>query len=490
MSRWIEFYENHPFQGIWNTLKTNIDVAKVDDETVFTSVKELARLKKVISYIDDMLHSIDPELVPMTTWDTFNTQANLCDQQIVTFNSNRDISHIKSANSHADNLLTYIRPYMVIGGEAGKALQESAKQYSKAMNEYIESFQNKSSELLEDIKNNKLEADTLQSNIQTTNSLVDQFKIKLFGDEEKTSGIESKIDHFAETIKSKLDAITALHDEALVGDDTNPSTKSLIESVKQGALSGQKSIEDAYNKVAAEVKDLDTFHIKIFGKTNDAGEREGGLAGELDLRVKALIDFEDKQVIKYNALNEKIESLIPGATSAGLASAYKDMKLSFDKPIKNATYVHFFSIGLLIVMSIAFSIEINKGESWFTFAKFDNINAVLIALAQKIPFYGAVIWLAHVASKRRSENQRLQQEYAHKEALAKSYDSYKTQLELLGDEDKTMQKEFIMKAIDAIAFNASQTLDGMHGDNHPTFDLVGKVLDTVTEIKDVVKKAS
>lgn len=488
MSRWIELFENHPFQVVWNALKANIDAAKVDDETVVTSVKELARLKKVISYIDVMLNSIDPELVPVSTWDNFNAQAVQCDQQIVNFNNNRNIGHIQTANSHADNLLTYIRPYMVIEGKAGKALQESAKQYSKVIDQYIGSFQSKSSELLVDIKKNKLEADTLQSDIQATSDLVDQFKVKLFGDEENTDGIENKIDQFVETLETKVDEINVFHDETLVGDDKNVSTKNTITLAKQKVLSDKESIEEALNNVAVEVKDLDTFHAKIFGKIDAEGKQEGGLAGELDKRINALIDFEGKQIIKYNTLNEQIETLLPGATSAGLASAYKDMKESFNNPIKNATYVYLFSIGLLVAASFVFSIESIGGENWIEFVKFDNWDAVLKGLVYRIPFYGAVIWLAYVASKRRSEYQRLQQEYAHKEALAKSYDSYKKQLESLDNEDKTMQKEFIMKAIDAIAYNASQTLDGKHGDNHPTFDLVGKVLDTVTEIKGVIKK--
>lgn len=274
----------------------------------------------------------------------------------------------------------------------------------------------------------------------------------------------------------------------LVGDDKNLSTKSAITLAKQKVLSDQKSIDDALNSVNIEVKELDTFHTKIFGKVNDDGKLEGGLADELDKRVSALSDFESKQIIRYKALNDKIENLLPGATSAGLATAYKTMKESFDDPIKKATSVYYLSIGLLLAASFLFSIESIGGETLISFVQFDNWDAVLKGLAYRMPIYGAIIWLAYVASKRRSESQRLQQEYAHKEALAKSYDSYKTQLESLDNEDKLMQKEFIMKTIDAIAYNASQTLDGKHGDNHPTFDLVGKILNTVTEIKGAVTK--
>lgn len=113
MSRWIDQFETHTFQSEWNKLKEALDEATFDDETVITSVTELARLKKVISYLDGMIKSIDPELVPLNIWDQFNQQSVNCFNQIVSFNSNKDIGHIANANANADNLLTYIRPYMV-----------------------------------------------------------------------------------------------------------------------------------------------------------------------------------------------------------------------------------------------------------------------------------------------------------------------------------------------------------------------------------------
>ena len=84
--------------------------------------------------------------------------------------------------------------------------------------------------------------------------------------------------------------------------------------------------------------------------------------------------------------------------------------------------------------------------------------------------------MAVFSSKRRSEVQRLQQEYAHKEALAKSYDSYKTQIEQLEKGDQAMLLKLIENSIQTIAHNASETLDGKHGDGTPFQELLKMLL--------------
>lgn len=152
MSRWIDQFNTHPFQATWLNLKDIADNLKIDDETVTTSVKELARLRKTIAYIDGMINSIDPELVPIGTWDNFNTQANVCYQEMQNFISNRNIGHIQNANSNIDNLFTYVRPYMVIDGNMGNILQDSIKHYATTINDYINSFIATSSELITNIQ--------------------------------------------------------------------------------------------------------------------------------------------------------------------------------------------------------------------------------------------------------------------------------------------------------------------------------------------------
>lgn len=477
MSRWVQKFNDHPFHAEWEKLLAELKTAKVDDQTIDTSVQELARLKKVVIFIDEIVSSIDPELIPLSTWDHFNSQATPCAQQIARFNSNRDINHIQEANARADNLITYVRPYMVAEGKAAKAMQVAAQEYVKVVSGYMESFKASAERLLGEIQSMKTEAKKSQSEIQLSYDSVEELNVKLFGNEGQ-GGLEEKIVTCASQVEENANEINIFYNGTLVGDAKNPSKKQLLADAEEEIITKQAEINKILSDVDQKEDDLAGFYTKIFGKPNEDGVREGGLLKDFEDRITKLGQFENKQVEKYNTLNEQIESLLPGATSAGLAAAYGDLKVSFNKPIQNATIVFLGSIGLMFCVAILSSFKIG-GDSWFELYNFDAWESVLKGLVYKTPIYVPIIWLAFVASKRRSEYQRLQQEYAHKEALAKSYDSYKKQLESLDDQDKSMQKELIRKEVDAIAYNASQTLDGHHGDKHPAQDLLGKISDKV-----------
>ena len=366
-------------------------------------------------------------------------------------------------------------------------MHESAKQYAKAIDEYLEGFQAKATELLAEIQGNSVDATNLRNDTYTAYEAADQFSLKLLGDEDNLDSIKSKVDDFVKSINNFYNEINEFHEETLVDTAVGPSTKKLITQAKEDVTAKQVEITALLESVTREAEDLESFHTKIYGVPNKLGELEGGLLKDFDARVVKLSDFEIKQIDKYTALNKEIENLLPGATSAGLATAYRQMKRSFDTPIRVFEKVFYGAVALLIVTAL---FSMFDSVSWYEvkFAKFDTWDSALKALLNKLPLYGALIWLAFFASKRRSENQRLQQEYAHKEALAKSYNSYKKQIEALDDDDQSMQKAFIEKAVDAIAFNASQTLDGKHGDNHPAHDLLGKAMDTLADIKAAVIK--
>jgi hypothetical protein len=281
-----------------------------------------------------------------------------------------------------------------------------------------------------------------------------------------------------------------LHDELLVGE---ASTKINISEAEEAIDLSKNKIEGWINTVSGQIKQLGVFHTKIYGeKDGVTGEVTSGLQYELDLRASQLALLEKDQVTKHQLLFNKIEALLPGATSAGLASSYKDLKDKFANPIKLYTMAFYGSLLLLVFAAVVMSIQKISftPEIAIQFVEVKEWDYIFKAILYKIPFIAPVLWLAIFSSTRRSQYERLQQEYAHKEALATSYESYKKQIQdLKGDSDE-LQKELISKAINAIAYNASVTLDGKHEDKLPMQQLLEKFsVDDMKKLVELVKKA-
>lgn len=470
MSKWTIEFENHPFQQTWLSLKEQVDQITLDDESVETDVAEVARLRKVVAYLSDLLENIDPELTPSSTWKNFNAQATPCLAEVTSYNSNRNIGHITNANAHADNLLTYVRPYMVLPKMAAEALSSSGAAYVKTAEDYIYNIGEKVKLIVAEVDALKTKAETSSVEIEKSKSNVGDLEILLFG-EDKASGLKKEFNELLTEVTTHHDAINEAYNELLVGEGDVLSTKQEIVEAKSESIKKQKEIEQLLAAASAEITELEKFHATIFGKVKDDGTRAGGLDKNLEALKTKLVNFEKEQSERYTALNKEIESLLPGATSAGLATAYREMKDSFNKPIRNSSILFYISVATLVIASFVLAVQ-SIGWWFITFKPMDTWDSIFRAISYKLPFIAPVVWLAFYATKRRSEAQRLQQEYAHKEALAKSYNSYKKQITELGEKDDKLLTELIRKAIEAISHNASATLDGKHGDKMPAQEVI------------------
>ncbi|MFB2685940.1 hypothetical protein ACE02B_12130 [Shewanella mangrovisoli] len=483
MSRWTELFHNHQFQLTWRQIVDLSDDIVVDDNTVVTSVEEVARFNKVVTFIDGLLSSCDPELIPNSTWDSFYNQSNACFQHLINYQNTRNIGYVQHANNSLDNLLTYIRPYQVVAGSAAKSAAASFVAYTKIIDKNLSSFQNEAKKILNDINEQKERSLSYAEEADTANVRIQELNLSYFDDSEKES-LSSKVNRLEDEIERNCQQIMDYKARLLEGDSNSLSISSEIEIAFEKAVSNSQEISSFLQEVKSRVFDLKSFHVVVFCDKNEKGEFEGGLKSEIAAREKHLDQFKKVQEEKYKALNDEIESLLPGATSAGLATAYHDLKVSFDNPIKN--YSRLFYGSILFLIAVAF-VSVTQEFGWF-YVKFVNVTDLTNLFSNilyKLPLVIPVIWLALFTSKRRSETLRLQQEYAHKEALAKSYQNFKTQIEALDQSEPELMKKLLSSAIDAVSKNASDTLDKKHGDKTPVHEGVDGLISSMEKLKKV-----
>lgn len=478
MSRWQEEFNNHSFQAQWLDLKKRADSIVLLDETITTDVEELARLRKVVTYIDNLLISADPELLPANIWENSNIQTSKVIQQLNEFSNNYNIGHLRNANNHLDNILSYIRPYVVSTKDSAKAAGRAFNEYSRTVRKCIDTLNEETGVAIESIENYKAQAEAIFTSATVIQEKIKNYESFLFIDSDNEDSLESRIEELYKDIKDQYNKIEDYHDQLTKGDEEESAIILQIETAKNNALDHSNTISDALKDTEDKLAELKNFYNKIYGKENDNGEVEGGLQKELITRSKDLEDFKTKQQKAYAAALEEINSLLPGATSAGLATAYRQLKVSAERQVRK--YTHIFYKALALLGLAAFYLSIKKvGWVHLELVEATGIEELFKQLMYKLPLIAPILWLALFSSKRRSEFQRLQQEYAHKEALAKSYQSFKKQINELGEDHNTLMAKLLDTAISAVAFNASATLDGKHGDKIPIQEVGEAALNTL-----------
>lgn len=248
----------------------------------------------------------------------------------------------------------------------------------------------------------------------------------------------------------------------------NQSTTSYneIENLKKEITETRDELIEKLNAVEVKKEDIDKFFIKIFGEEDEQGKRLGGLSVRLSQKEKEVDSFLNTQEKRYKELFEKIESLLPGATSIGLAQAYYDQKISYKWPVIIWAIIFILAlVGVFITGLLSYKNGIN-----LSFGELLNVEQATSKLLAKIPFFFALIWLAAFSSKQYRQNKRLEQEYAHKEVLAKSYQGYKRELESQG---KTITDKEIIGALHkvlvaTIAKNPSEIMDDGSKEDTPS----------------------
>lgn len=118
---------------------------------------------------------------------------------------------------------------------------------------------------------------------------------------------------------------------------------------------------------------------------------------------------------------KKVEQLLPGATSAGLASSFCDQKKRFKRPQLGWMISFLSCIGLLLLLAIIEAVNhfSSSDLSW---------DLILRELVQRLPFVVPLVWLAIVSGRQYTIALRMEEEYAFKEATSTAFEGYKQQM--------------------------------------------------------------
>lgn len=455
MSRWLDNYEANSFHINWENFKEKyyeFNIKEISDTKI---IDEYNRLGKVINFLDSYLKLADPEL---SRENILSDTTNYLNNAINYFNSfinNQRIDDLERVNYYMDDCVENIKKLNIL----------LPKISSKSVSSMLKNYSDTIKEVLEEINLEKIKNDTKE---------IYDLKDELIDNEDN---IKDKIKNLSSEIENMYEKIEEFYSEFLIDNSDNTSIKTVVLNEQQNIIDKINTTKKNLTEANIKIEELEKFYVKIYGSFDEQqNKRIGGLEQELKTKQEELDKIEQKYREKFNALIENIESLLPGATSIGLAKAYSDERKKFKKPI--------------ILWNIAFMVSISSLLLFYIFRLdfIDNsVEGMIKTMLKSLPIALPLIWFAIYASKRRSENQRLEQEYTHKETFAKSYMGYKKQISELKDEQSELSVKLLNEIIESVSYNASQTLDKKHGDETISKEILSSIKDTLSNIKGIKK---
>jgi hypothetical protein len=246
------------------------------------------------------------------------------------------------------------------------------------------------------------------------------------------------IPNIINTIKSSKNSVEQLKSQSNVFFEELKTTKEKISSLK--------------TELDESKKEIDLFYKKIFTSQEKTESNPDGLSVS-----KYLDKFQEDNKIefskiketweeKYSELEEKIESLLPSATSAGLASSFKAGK----EDNKKAGWLWFGFIGSLISLLLFYGYSfVYKDISAIT------IPTIIVRLSLGLP----LIWIAWFCQKTISEQKRIKEEYHHKERIMSLYDGFIKHMQSLPIGESEESKNLIKIMLNAISVNPAEILN-------------------------------
>lgn len=218
MSRWNETFNTHQFQATWEDLKKKLEEYKLPDNTNESIIVELARLNKVIAYIDGLLQNIDPELIISAHLNSLNTHIAKTRDEVNNFIGNNNIGHLHNANNNIEQVLHLVRLNSLNSKNLETTLTSAITAYNETINKYLTRFdeihQSQEKQHAEYVNKINTWYEDQQQNITDVNTNLDTIKQtiegqtaefnKTFQESEKTRA--SKFDKVIDSLTTKADS--------------------------------------------------------------------------------------------------------------------------------------------------------------------------------------------------------------------------------------------------------------------------------------------
>lgn len=240
-----------------------------------------------------------------------------------------------------------------------------------------------------------------------------------------------------------------------------------------------KELEVSYNDIKTRIE---------VNKLEVDGLKEESLKAVSELRQSSEESFESFLVntdVSYKQVLKKIEDLLPGAMTAGLAQAYEEkVKIERDDQKKHEKAFTRSIYFLVFISTIPFIFNSYQFFNGIPLVQIIKETPFLIGSA--LPMYIPILWLAYKSNKSYKLSKRLIEEYTHKGVVSKTFEGLSTQISNVNDKgiSEELKIQLLYNIVSANTENPGKLISDYNKSDHPLMD----ALDKSTQMADAVGK--
>jgi chemotaxis protein histidine kinase CheA len=280
----------------------------------------------------------------------------------------------------------------------------------------------KSDELLQAVTHAKTACDADARSIEVSRKAVEGATIEIMKAAEDGTARAEEVAEASDAIASARKEAENMRDASIQARNKADEAKDKVESYSEQASAFAAKMAEVHKTAAASATEIDGF-------LSQASEDEEGLKEILDRLTKSdgVATGHEARIAKLSqeleTLIKKTESLLPGATSAGLASAFNSQRERFGSPQRRWLYTFIVCMVGLIAVSTPSFLHAAFGSGVSTWGD------IFRGMAMRLPIVVPLVWLAIYAGRNYMLSIRLEEEYAYKEAVSRAFEGYKREME-------------------------------------------------------------
>lgn len=233
----------------------------------------------------------------------------------------------------------------------------------------------------------------------------------------------------------------------------------------QGIVSKLESACSEIEESEDKINELKDFYDEVFNgitDDNDPKNNKKSWVDFLDEKKEYVNNMIEQGENDFKNLKNKINSLLPGATSAGLARAYMRQRRITEKKVEKWNRIFNWAI---VTFAVAFLF-------YFILAIYLNTFG-FVDFFKSLPLWVFSGFFIYYSTQQISEYKKTADEYRHKEALASSYIGFERLILESGNIE--LRDKLLEIATDAIGVNPSDRINS--SGQIPSLTFLEKIID-------------